>query len=279
MLFYKLLCMKLNLYSILLFLLLCFGWTKTLAQADVLVPKTTAQKAFKDGEWFEFRIHYGVFNASRVSLEITADTLDQVPVFHAKGYGRTTGLARLFFKVEDHYQSYFGQHDGLPRWFLRDIDEGGYTKDLEIFFDHETREAMVKDKKKKATSKHEINENAQDLISAFYYLRNFYDTTDIKKGESIELNMFFDQENYLFKLRFLGRETLETAFGKVRCLKLRPLVQSGRVFNEQESVTLWVSDDANKIPIRLRADLRVGSIDCDLEKFKNLQHPFEIVLN
>ena len=81
---------------------------------------------------------------------------------------------------------------------------------------------MVKDKKKKATSIHEINENAQDLISAFYYLRNFYDTTDIKKGESIELNMFFDQENYLFKLRFLGRETLETAFGKVRCLKLRP---------------------------------------------------------
>ena len=80
-------------------------------------------------------------------------------------------------------------------------------------------------------------------------------------------------------LRFLGRETIDTAFGKVRCLKLRPLVQSGRVFSEQESVTLWVSDDANKIPVKMRADLRVGSIDCDLENFKNLQHPFEIVLN
>ena len=138
---------------------------------------------------------------------------------------------------------------------------------------------MVKDKKKKATSEHPINENVQDLISAFYYLRNFYDTSNIKTGEAIELNMFFDQENYLFKLRFLGRETIDTAFGKVRCLKLRPLVQSGRVFSEQESVTLWVSDDANKIPVKMRADLRVGSIDCDLENFKNLQHPFEIVLN
>ena len=137
----------------------------------------------------------------------------------------------------------------------------------------------MKDKKKKATSEHPINENVQDLISAFYYLRNFYDTSNIKTGEAIELNMFFDQENYLFKLRFLGRETIDTAFGKVRCLKLRPLVQSGRVFSEQESVTLWVSDDANKIPVKMRADLRVGSIDCDLENFKNLQHPFEIVLN
>jgi hypothetical protein len=250
---------------------LCF------AQQDLL-PTTVSQNAFKDGEWFEFRIHYGVFNASRVTLELKADTLDQTLVFHAKGYGRTTGLARLFFKVEDHYESYFGQKDGLPRWFIRDINEGGYTKDLEIRFDHEKKVAHVNDKKKKKKSSFAINENVQDLISAFYYLRNFYDTSSLKEGEDIYLNMFFDQENYLFKLRFLGRETIETAFGKVRCLKLRPFVQSSRVFSEQESVTLWVSDDQNKIPLKIRADLRVGSIDCDLDRFKNLQHPFNIVV-
>jgi hypothetical protein len=250
---------------------LCF------AQQDLL-PTTVSQNAFKDGEWFEFRIHYGVFNASRVTLELKADTLDQTLVFHAKGYGRTTGLARLFFKVEDHYESYFGQKDGLPRWFIRDINEGGYTKDLEIRFDHEKKVAHVNDKKKEKKSSFAINENVQDLISAFYYLRNFYDTSSLKEGEDISLNMFFDQENYLFKLRFLGRETIETAFGKVRCLKLRPFVQSSRVFSEQESVTLWVSDDQNKIPLKIRADLRVGSIDCDLDRFKNLQHPFNIVV-
>ena len=85
---------------------LCF--TLCFAQQDLL-PEKVSQNAFKAGEWFEFRIHYGVFNASRVTLELKADTLDQTPVFHAKGYGRTTGLARLFFKVEDHYESYFGQ--------------------------------------------------------------------------------------------------------------------------------------------------------------------------
>ena len=116
----------------------------------------------------------------------------------------------------------------------------------------------------------------QDLISAFYYLRNFYDTSSLKKGEDIKLNMFFDQENYLLKLRLIGRETIETAFGKVRCIKLRPFVQSGRVFREQESVTLWVSDDQNKIPVKMRANLRVGSIDCDLDRFKNLQYPFNM---
>ena len=258
------------------FFSLCFSLC--FAQLDLL-PSAVSQNAFKAGEWFEFRIHYGVFNASRVTLELKADTLDKTPVFHAKGYGRTTGLARLFFKVEDHYESYFGQKDGLPRWFIRDINEGGYTKDLEIRFDHEKKMAHVNDKKKKKKASFAINENVQDLISAFYYLRNFYDTSSLKEGEDIRLNMFFDQENYLFKLRFLGRETIETVFGKVRCIKLRPFVQSGRVFSEQESVTLWVSDDANKIPIKMSASLRVGSIDCDLENFRNLQHPFKLAFD
>jgi hypothetical protein len=65
----------------------------------------------------------------------------------------------------------------------------------------------------------------------------------------------------------------------VECLKLRPYVQSGRVFKEQESVTLWVSNDDNKLPIRLQADILVGSIKADLENFKNLKYPFKIKVN
>lgn len=249
------------------------------AQTQNRIPTESPQNAFKAGEWFEFRVHYGLFNASQITLELEADTLNQIPVFHAKGYGKTTGLARLFFKVEDYYDSYFGQKDGLPRWFIRNIDEGGYTKNLEIKFNHTKDLAEVNDKKNKRKASFDIQKNAQDLISAFYYLRNFYDTSQLVFGEDILLNMFFDEENYLFKLRFLGKEVLDTKFGKIRCLKFRPYVQSGRVFSEQESVTLWVSDDANKIPIKMSASLRVGSIDCDLENFRNLQHPFKLAFD
>ena len=88
--------------------------------------------------------------------------------------------------------------------------------------------------------------------------------------------MFFDNNNYLFKLKYVGKETLNSKFGPVSCLKFKPIVQAGRVFKEKESVTLWVSDDRNRIPIRMQADLAIGSIKVDLEKFKNLKHPFRI---
>ena len=95
----------------------------------------------------------------------------------------------------------------------------------------------------------------------------------------LELLNLIQFENYLFKLRFLGYDFLNTKFGKVECMRFRPYVQSGRVFKEQESVTLWISNDKNKIPIKMKADLKIGSIECDLENFKNLNHPFNIITN
>ncbi|MCB0375901.1 MAG: DUF3108 domain-containing protein [Sinomicrobium sp.] len=241
-------------------------------------PETSNSGAFKPGEWFQFRVHYGIFNASFATLELEDTRLNGKPVYHVVGKGKTVGLARLFFKVEDNYESYFDKEDGKPYRFIRQIDEGGHTKDLEINFDHANREAFVRDHKHNETKTLKTEENIQDLLSAFYYLRNNYDTANLYEGKEVVLNMLFDnKEVFKFKLKFLGRETVNTKFGKVPCLKFRPYVQSGRVFKEQESLTMWVSDDENKIPIRIKADLRVGSLKADLNAFKGLKHQFKIL--
>ena len=39
---------------------------------------------------------------------------------------------------------------------------------------------------------------------------------------------------------------------------------------------MWVSNDKNKVPLKIQANLAVGSIECDLENFKNLKYPFLI---
>ena len=139
--------------------------------------------------------------------------------------------------------------------------------------------ASVLDKKKKETNDFSIKPNVHDLVSCFYFLRNYYPKNRLAVNEAFDINMFFDNENYVFRLKYLGKETIESKFGMVSCLKFRPVVQSGRVFKEQESVTLWVSDDNNRLPIRLQADILIGSIKADLESFKNLKHPFEIVVD
>lgn len=249
----------------------------TLIIAVLLIHITHAQeKVFDTGEWFKFRIHYGVFTASYATLQVNNATLNGKEVYHIKGIGKSTGLLSMFFKVNDDYQTYFDKETGNPYKFIRKINEGGYTKNTEIRFDHSANKAFVNDKKHQRKSTHTIKPNVQDMLSAFYYLRKNVDTETLKKGDETKINMFFDKENFEFKLKFLGREMVETKFGKVPCLKFRPIVQSGRVFKEKEALTVWISDDENKIPIRLQADLAVGSLKADLDAYKGLQHSFKI---
>ncbi len=236
--------------------------------------------AFKTGEWLKFRIHYGILNASYATLHITNDSINDVPVYHVVGKGRTTGFASLFFKVDDTYESYFDKNDGKPYRFIRKVDEGGYTKDIEINFDYSRDLAILDDKKNKKKFNFDIDEGIQDLISGFYYLRNKYEFEDLEVGKSLEVNMLYDDDGiFPFKLKYLGKEILRTKYGKIECLKFRPYVQSGRVFKEQESLSLWVSNDRNKIPIRIKADLVVGSIKADLDGYNGLKNQFKIIMD
>jgi hypothetical protein len=236
--------------------------------------------AFKPGEWLKFRIHYGILNASYATLQVKSDKVNGVPVYHVVGKGKTPGFANIFFKVDDRYESYFGKEDGKPYRFVRKIDEGGYTKDIEINFDHKNDVAVLNDKKNKKKLNFTLQDSIQDLISAFYFLRNNYEPEDLVEGKSIELKMLYDDDGiFKFKLKYLGTEILRTKYGKVECLKFRPYVQSGRVFKEQESLSLWVSNDLNKIPIRIKADLAVGAIKADLDGYNGLKNQFKIIMD
>ncbi|SDG46799.1 DUF3108 domain-containing protein [Psychroflexus sediminis] len=235
-----------------------------------------SQSAYGDGEWLSFKIKYGWFNTSTASLEIEKRLLNDEEVFHVVGIGKSVGLLDLFFKVRDRYETYITKDEGLPLKFIRDINEGGYKKNKELFFDHLTNRVKVVDFKHNTIETFDMMDNTQDMLSAFYKLRNTIDINKLEVGQEFYLNMFFDNENYNFKTKFLGYETIETKFGKVAALKFRPYVKAERVFEESESLTFWVSADKNKIPLKIEAELAVGSLTAELDQFKGLKHPFQI---
>lgn len=238
------------------------------------------ESAFQDGEWFKFKMSYSNWlKAGNATLSVKDSKLDNKDVYHVVGKGWTTGMIKWFFKVKDRYESYFDKSTIMPYKFVRNIDEGGHTKNLEIDFDQKQNKAHINDKKKKTKKVVDTKPNIQDMVSTFYYLRNNLDVNSLKKGDEVKIDMFFDEENYGFKLKYLGEETIETEFGEIKSLKFRPYVMAGRVFKEEESLTLWVSKDKNKVPLRIKADLAVGSLRADLEAFKGLKHPFKIVVN
>ena len=235
--------------------------------------------SFDSGEWFRFRMSYsGFLKAGNATLTVKDSFMHGKHVYHVVGKGWTTGAIKWFFKVEDRYESYFDKRTLKPYKFIRDINEGGHTKNIEIEFDHKNNIALVNDKKHNRKATINTAPDIQDMVSTFYYLRNQIDIENLKPGFEVDVNMFFDEENYPFKLKYLGEEIIKTEFGKIEAIIFRPSVMAGRVFKEEESLTLWVSKDKNKIPLRIKADLAVGSLRADLEAFKGLKHSFKIYI-
>lgn len=237
----------------------------------------TAKSSFEEGEWLKFRIHYGFVNAGYATLRLKRSNRYGEPMYHAIGKGWTVGAASVFFRIKDNYESYFTMDKVKPIRFKRRVDEGGYIIRRDLIFNHQSKKVSINDLEDNHKSEMSIGE-VQDMVSAFYHLRN-YDLSKISEGDELMVNLFFDSETYPFKLKFVEREIITTKYGKIRTWRIQPLVQKGRVFEGQESLTIWISDDDNKIPIRIKASLAVGSLKADLEEFKGLANPFTMIKN
>lgn len=234
--------------------------------------------AFSTGEWLKYKLRYGFINAGFTTLEVKDTVYQGKNTFLIDGTGWTTGVTKFFFKVEDKYQSVVDKNTLYPYFSKRRVDEGGYKISHDVFINQNKGHVRVIDYKHNTEKSFDVVKGVQDMISSMYFIRNT-NLSNLKIGQEIAVDLFYDDQLNNFKLRFLGRETINTKFGKIKTLMFKPFVESGRVFKDQNSVVVWVSDDENKIPIKIKADLIVGSVNAELEFFKGLSNAFPIIFN
>lgn len=240
----------------------------------VVELRNLKQSAFKPGEVLEYRIRYGLIEAGKAKLEVKSlTTKSNRQAYHVVGTGRSVGMTEWFFKTRDRYESYIDAEAMVPWEFIRDVNEGGYKIQRHLIFDQYAQ--TVRDLKAPQKGSFEFDAYAQDMISAFYFARS-WDASSLKKGDEISFTMFLDHEQFPFKLIILGRKDVETEWGKIPCIALRPKLQEGRVFKEEEGMTIYVSDDANKIPVLIESSLFIGSIKVELTGYKGLRHKLRL---
>ncbi len=229
--------------------------------------------AFKVGEKLTFLLHYGVVDAGTATLELRScdKTVQGRKLVHAVGLGSSLGAFDTFFRVRDRYESYLDAESLIPWVFIRRVDEGGYKISQDYtFFQHKNK---VKTEKGKV---HDVPPSVQDMISAFYYARSM-DFSKMKKGDTFVVNTFLDEELFPLKIKYIGKETISVRAGKFRCMKFRPVVQKGRIFKKEEDLNVWITDDANKIPVLAKAKILVGSIKMELTGYEGLANPISKV--
>lgn len=250
-----------------LFILLLCVCTAQYSSAQKTL-RTMPNEAFGLGEKMKFRVHYGFIDAGIASLEIEKDlkSFGSRNCYHILGKGTSAGAFNWFFKVEDYYETYIDKDAIIPWLFIRNVNEGGYKFKQHMNFNHYTNEVKSED------GKFKIPENAQDLVSSFYYARCL-DYSNAKINDQFEVPAFVDTSIIPMRIKFVGRENVTTKLGTFRCLKFKPLLQVGRVFKDREEMTIWFTDDKNHIPVRLESKIIVGSIQMDILEYSGLLNP------
>lgn len=229
--------------------------------------------SFGAGEKLEYRVHYGFINAAEAKVDISNSVVkvNNRPCYRVNVSGRTVGAFDLVSRVRDQWRSYIDTSAILPQMFYQSIEENKYRKQETITFNHGSDVAYSEEKGDKKSFK--VPDNIHDVISGYYFLRTL-NFDRIYEGQLIEVPTFFSGEVYPMRVKYRGKDIIKTKFGKIKVLKLNPVMPNNKLFKGEDSIRIWVSDDENKVPVKVEVDLWIGALEMDLTSFKGLRNDF-----
>jgi hypothetical protein len=145
-----------------------------------------------------------------------------------------------------------------------------------VYFDQVNKKARLElydrdNKNLKEAREYNLMSEVQDLVSGFYYLRTL-NLSKLKPGEVVIIKGFFDKELYNIKLIYEGTEKLDTKIGVKETYIFSPEIPSNKLFRGNYPVKVWVTKDQNKIPVKIKANLFLGSLNLDLVSVKGLRN-------
>jgi hypothetical protein len=250
-------------------------WTQIVVHAQCRIDS----KAFAPGEVLTYGAYYNWgfiwLHAGEVEFKVTSKKYEGRDVHHLYSYGSSFKSYDWFFKIREKYQSYVDTETLMPLWYERDVYEGGYTAFEDYKFDYKNKVIRTYVQKRKNPGVYgtlPITPCLFDIMSAVYYFRCI-DIKKYKAGDKIPLNMILDSESYNLYMRYLGKEEVKTRDKKkYKCIKFAVQLVEGTVFKGDEDAIIWVTDDENKLPVIVEAQILVGSVKAILNEAKGLKY-------
>lgn len=235
--------------------------------------------SFARGERLEYKVSFGIFTVGKGTITIDEKfyKINNRLCYKIDTYGKTSGMVDWIARVDDHWGAYVDSAALVPHISYRNIKEGKYRKNEIVYFDHvkDSIEAKTINKKTgewKTPVPYKAPNNVREFLSGMLYMRTI-DFSKMKPRDTFRLSGFFEDTFYELDVMFLGREKVKTKAGKFRALKLVPVMPDNELFDGEDSVVAWVSDDKNKIPLKVEAKMFIGHAGVELDEYYNLQHP------
>jgi len=225
----------------------------------LFVSRTFAQPI----EEMEYVLRFGFLKGGKANLVAEKERFNKKQTIHYHVRGRTTGLVDHIYEVNDVFDCWVDPMTFLPLKSVRSVKEQKYRFYDEVIYDQVNDSIFsLKSGKKK------VPDNVNDLISIFFYIRQNLYFDALLAGKDVELPVYHGGQLYVIKLVFIGIETIDTKIGKKQCYVVSPKVPQGKLFKDSDGLKIYITKDANRLPIYAEFELIVGALKCELETYK-----------
>jgi hypothetical protein len=239
------------------------------------------QKAFIPGEKLVYKVKYRLFAnvyVGEVEMEVRPQ-LKKIAgrdCYHIVLKAKNYEIYDRFFTLNDRYETVIDAETFEPYIFVRRIEEGNFKYSEDATFNWQTMQVNTKTKKRddpEKTNQIAIKKGTFDILSAIYYARTI-NFQNVKKNQTWDIPVFLDDRIYNGGMTFLGRENLKTPSGRYNTIKIKPNLELHEkdVLDSENAIVLWVTDDLNKVPVRIEAELKIGKVRVDLSEYSNLKN-------
>jgi len=238
---------------------------------------------FQIGEQLDFVVYYkyGVVMTKAGSAQYTIKdhALNEKPTIRTSLTFKTAGVVDAAYRVKDTLYSHFTPEliPVLHRKHLNEgktkyIDEIEFKKFSEKFTSVQSR--RIRDGNMKFDTLLTANSLGYDMLGVFTFVRTL-DYSDLKTGDKFVLTSFVGRDAVPLHIRYMGQAILDKGTVKYKTLKFGIDIIDTAFTEPKNAMEIWISDDQNHIPVKLKAKLKIGAAEAELTSVKNLKYPFD----
>jgi hypothetical protein len=218
-------------------------------------------KAFTIPEKLIFDLTWTGVKAGTATMEIAYEK-GQVKIIST---ARSADWVTVFYAVDDRTESALQRTQvpmliSLPENYRVKLREGRHRRDKEVIFDHAKHQATFIDHLKTENKIYKINENTFDPLAGFYYIR----TMKLEIGKSVYVDIFDSKKLWKVEVQVLRREKIKTKLGSFDTIVIKPLMKSEGIFNRKGDMYIWLTDDLDRVPVKMQTKVVVGSVTATL---------------
>jgi hypothetical protein len=219
--------------------------------------KNNSEITYFPNETVEYSLKYGIFKVGEAHLDFSFD--QKCSGAYIQADAKSSGLLKLIRDIHFRYECCMDTLTGLPISDSRILIEDDYADISTVYYDHISRKDsdLIYSKK---TDTLAVPKNIYDVLSGFYHYRANYLGDNLPMNHTVSTTTFFIDTIWDLTIRYYGKDIINTNYGPIECLKVKPVTIKGHFFRTTDAMTIWFANKGKYIPVKFSVDLKLGTL-------------------